>query len=996
MRRLLRMTVTATWAAAVAALATIAPATAAAQAGTRTVTGTVVEEGTSTPLASAQVMVRGTTTGTTSRENGAFTIRVPGTDVVLEVRRIGYSPTTVSVPAGTTTVSVTMKKDALMLDQVIVSGQASGMSRRNLANSVASVNAEELTKVSTTSIESAFQGKIAGAQMDQSTGAPGGGNRVRIRGTSSILGAAQPLYVVDGVIVSDVSIGSGTNKITRASGSGISVGNQEAPANRISDLNPNDIESMEVLKGSAAAAIYGSKASAGVIIITTKRGSVGRPQWSFRTAMGTARLAYKNGQRRFTSLADAVAVFGQGVTSYYDPNKFISYEDLLYSNKPINQETSLGVSGGSENTKYFVSGMMRDEEGIVHNTFARKYGLRINLDQKLNDKVDLQVGAEVLRTGSDRGLFGNDNAGNSIAYTATKIPSFLDLRQNADGTWPKNPFYPSNPLQTVALLQNREWVWRFINTAKLTANLYQDNQHNLKFIAYGGSDVFNQRNTVYSPPELQYEASSATPGTSVVSYSNNVQSNLNLNLLHVWSPKPWITATTQLGSQFERRTFDQTRNSAQNLQAGLEVMTAGTVISVDETRLLVQDFGWFAQSEVLVHDKLLLTLGMRADRSSNNGDPGKFFVFPKASASYRFPDIRPGLLDELKLRLAYGETGNQPLYGQKFTPLTTSLTGGLAGFQVGATRASSDLRPERQREFEGGVDATMFGKKGTIELTYFVKNVSDLLITRTLAPSTGYSSETSNGAGMKVWGGEVAASIFAINRGDFSWTTRINWGANRTKITYLPVPTFLLGSPQTGAIQIEKGKSATQIIGNDTLPQAGGRVVYTRVIGDGNPNWVGGIGNEVRYGAFTLYALIDRQAGGMLANGTWRHYDLGQNSRDYDQLMPTGQKLGEFRRTTYLQVTSIYYQDASFTKLRELTLGWDIPRKYSRAMWAGSGNARLTLAGRNLVWWTKFRGGDPEAQNFGQTGVPDSIQRNRELAAYPASKSYWLTLSVEF
>ena len=969
---------------------------AAAQGQTRPVSGTVVEEGTAAPLSDVQVRLRGTTSGTTTRENGTFTLRVPLTDVILVVRRIGYTPLTVAVAAATANVSLTMKRDALKLDQVIVSGQASEMSRRNLANSVATVSSEDLTKVSTTSIESAFQGKIAGAQMNQSTGAPGGGNRVRIRGTSSILGSAQPLYVIDGVIVTDVAIGSGTNKITRASGSGISVGNQEAPVNRISDLNPNDIESMEVLKGSAAAAIYGSKASGGVIIITTKRGTVGRPQWSLRTGFGTSTVAYKNGQRRFQSLADAVTVFGQGVTPYWNPDRNISYEDLLYSNRPINQETSLGVRGGTDNTRYFVSGIARDEEGVVHNTFARKYGLRMNLDQKLTDRVDLQFGSELLRTGSDRGLFGNDNAGNSIAYTATKIPSFLDLRQRADGTWPANPFYPSNPLQTVALFQNREWVWRSINTARLNVGLMQGNEHSLKFIAYGGTDVLNQRNTVYSPPELQYEASSAIPGTSVVSYSGNVQSNLNLNLVHIWSPRSWVTATSQLGSQLERRTFDQTRASSQNLQAGLQVMSAGTVLSVDETRIIVQDFGLFGQTEVLLHDRVLLTVGMRADRSSNNGDPGKFFLFPKVSASYRIPDVRPGLLDEIKLRVAYGETGNQPLYGQKFTALVTSPIGGLGGFQVASSRASSNLRPERQRELEGGVDATILGKKGTVEITGFVRNVSDLLIPRTLAPSTGYSSEISNGAGMRVWGGEVSASIFAVNRGEFSWTSRINWGANRTRITFLPVPTFLLGSPQTGAVKIELGTSATQIIANDTLPQPGGRVVYTRVIGDGNPKWVGGLGNEFRYRAFTMYALVDRQAGSMLANGTWRHYDLGQNSRDYDVVTPSGQKLGDLRRTTYLQVTSIYYQDASFTKLRELTLGWEIPRRLSRKLWAGSGNAKLTLAGRNLIWWTNFRGGDPEAQNFGQTGVPDSIQRNRELAAYPASRSYWLTLSVEF
>jgi hypothetical protein len=206
----------------------------------------------------------------------------------------------------------------------------------------------------------------------------------------------------------------------------------------------------------------------------------------------------------------------------------------------------------------------------------------------------------------------------------------------------------------------------------------------------------------------------------------------------------------------------------------------------------------------------------------------------------------------------------------------------------------------------------------------------------------------------------------------------------------------LLGTPQTGAVKIEEGKSATQLIGNDTLPQAGGRVVQQVVMGDGNPSWTAGWSNEVRYGAVSLYALLDHQQGGMLANGTWRHYDLGQNSVDYDQLTSTGQKLGDFRRNTYLLVTSIYYQDATYTKLREVTLSWNVPARYLQTVTSRVNSAKLSVSGRNLKWWTDFRGGDPEAQNFGATGVPDAIQRNRELAAYPASRSYWLNLSVDF
>src|SRR5690349_7734119 len=215
---------------------------ATVQAQSRTVQGSVHDADTGEPLVGAQITVKGNSTiGTIARDDGNFSLTVPAQDVVLLVKRIGYPQKEVAVTTGMTTITVVMRKDVLKLDQIVVTGQATGISRRNLANSVASVDAEQLTKVPAVSIENALQGKVAGAQIQQNTGAPGGGNRIRLRGTSSILGNASPLYVVDGVITSDVAIAAGTNRVTKASGTGIAVTNQESPVNRIADLNPDDI-----------------------------------------------------------------------------------------------------------------------------------------------------------------------------------------------------------------------------------------------------------------------------------------------------------------------------------------------------------------------------------------------------------------------------------------------------------------------------------------------------------------------------------------------------------------------------------------------------------------------------------------------------------------------------------------------------------------------------------------------------------------------------------
>ena len=1005
-------------------MAALAGGAADAQAQqTRAVSGRVNDVDTGEPLVGAQVAVKGMLgRGTVARDDGTFTLQVPAQEVVLQIRSIGYPMREVPVPVGTDAITVTMRKDVFKLEQVVVTGQASGISRRNLANSVASVDAEDLTRVPAISIEHALQAKVVGAQIQQNTGAPGGGNRIRIRGISSILGNAQPLYVIDGVIAADVAIAPGTNRVTRASGAvTIAVQSQENPVNRIADINPDDIENIEVLKGSAAAAIYGSKASGGVIMITTKRGRAGRPQFTLRQGIGTSRLAYKEGSRVFPSLAAAQAQFGARTPEFwataFNPSNNFSYEDLLFGEKPINYETSFTVSGGNEATRYFVSALLRRDEGIVKNTFADKKSVRFNLDQNFGSRWSVSAGSELIRNSADRGLFGNDNAGNSIYYTITKLPSFYDFRPQADGSYPVNPFYASNPFQTIDLLENRELVWRSLSNARATYEALNNSTHQLRFIAQGGVDVFTQRNNVFSPPELHYEDDDQRLGTAVNSYAQNLQYNANVNAVHVFTPRQWLSFTSQLGTQYEVRDLDQTRTVGENLLGGLDLPDAGTVRDLDIEQLKVDDFGFFAQTEALAWEKLLLTVGLRGDRSSNNGDVGQFYFFPKYAASYRMPALRPGLLDEVKVRAAYGTTGNQPLYGQKFTNLNTGSIGGLGGFTLATQRGFADIRPELQRELEGGIDASLFNNRAQVELTAFQRNISDLLIQRTLAPTTGFSNEVYNGAEMRVRGFEASINAFPLQTqafGGITWNTRINFAMNRSTITKLPVAPFLFSTPQVGAIEIREGQSATRLVGNDTVAVAGTcpafavpnpdpnfcstravRDVVPVYMGDASPDYTGGIGNEVRWKGLSVYAMLDRQKGGQLAAGTWRHFDLGGNSRDFDAPSPDPTKpLGQWRRDTYLRVTRVYYQDISYWKLRELTFSYDVPQAFMTRWGQGARTARLSLSGRNLKWWTKFRGGDPDFTNFG--GTPESVQRNRELAAYPASRHFWANIQVGF
>ena len=1005
-----------TWLSALAVTAVSLLASTSALAQTRTVTGKVIEAGNGAPIGSAQVQIKGTTTGTLARDDGTFTIIAPVQAITLTVRRIGFPPQDVAVAATQESVTITMSRDPLKLEEVVVTGLATGMSRRNLANSVATVGAEEVSKVPATSIENALQGKVAGAQIQQNTGAPGGGNRIRLRGITSLISTANPLYVVDGVVTADIAIAPGLNKVTLASGTGIAVGSQENPVNRIADLNPNDIESVEVLKGAAASAIYGSKASAGVILITTKRGRGGKPAFTLRTGAGSSALAYEEHSRHFTNIADAYAVFAPiagtpqraAVDQLFNPNLQIDYEKEAFGQHPFNWETSLGVSGGNEQTRYLVSGLLKYDGGVAKNTYARKQNLRVNLDQNFGRKWVASINGEVLHNGNDRGLFGNDNAGNSIYYTITKIPSWLDLRQRPDGTYPASPFHASNPFQTIDMFQNEESVWRSITSGRITYSPYTSDRNQIRIVGVGGFDVFQQKNFVFSPPELYFEDDDGFPGTDALSYGQNINKNLNLNAIHVYTPAGGsFTATTSLGTQYETRDLDVSRTVSQNLLSGLPNLRDGTRRDLDEQAENVEDFGVFAQHEFLWKERLLLTGGIRADRSTNNGDTGQYFYYPKAAASYRFAKVMRGV-DEVKARVAYGESGNQPTFGQKFTNLTAGSIGGIGGFTIGGTTGSKDMRPERQREFEAGLDLALFGNKATVELTGFERRISDLLLDRTLPPSSGLGSERFNGGLMRVRGFESSINIIPSQFAGVQWNARINFALNRAKIMELPVPPFLFSTAQVGAVRIEQGKSPTQLIGNDTVSVADktpdgrdsvglkvGQVVPV-VMGDGNPDYTVGFSNDFKWRAFSAYVLIDRQQGGMVAAGTWRHYDLGGNSRDFDVKTPSGERLGDQRVRVYRNVTRTYYQDASFTKIREVTLGARVPKSWLARMrpLQGITDAQLSVSGRNLYWWTPYRGGDPEFSNFGAGN--DNLQRNRELGAYPASRSFWVNLNLGF
>ncbi|MSR07064.1 MAG: SusC/RagA family TonB-linked outer membrane protein [Gemmatimonadetes bacterium] len=1019
-------------------LSFLAAGTAAAQ--TRIVTGRVLDSLTSDPLTSGQVTVQGTSIAATVKDDGTFTLAVPNRDVLLLIRSIGFRRKDVAVPAGQSSVELSLARDFFQLEAIVVTGQASGVERRNLANAVATVSADQLVRTSTASVEQALQGKISGAYINQNNGAPGGGNIIRMRGVTSIIGSFQPLYVMDGVIVSNAEIGRGTNMLVRAyTSQGLvpTTDNQDNAINRIADLNPNDIENVEVLKGAAASAIYGSKASNGVILITTKRGRVGTPQFSVTQRLGASRISNTYGTRCFATGAEAFAVFGD--TTGYKPGVCHDFENEIYGRAAYANETSASVAGGSDNTRYFSSVLVKHDAGIMPGTYADKQALRLNLDQSIGNKLQISLGADLIHLGNDRGLSNNENNGAPTQAALSSMPSWIDYRGVCpDSSRVSNPnspcagvVYPytspyafSNPFQTVALVKNRESVWRSIFTGRVNWDIAKGTQHSLRVSANGGGDVFTQKNQVYSPPNVQFELTRGVPGTSATGFGQSQNFNVNGNVIYTFKTMGGTSATTQAGVQYESSDLDRLNTLANNLVGGQLNVQNGTVLAAQQYRERTRDVGFFGQEEFLtLGERLLLTVGVRADRASNNSDTDQWSYYPKASTSYRLPV--GGMFSELKVRAAIGQSGNRPSYGQKFTNLTAGNINGVPVTTVSATTAAADLRPELQTEIETGLDATLFKGRANVEFTVYQKSIKDMLLTRTLTPTTGFSTLVYNGvftdsAGLtqatkiQNQGLELGVTVLPIQTKSFQWNVHGTFFMNRCKVQSVPAtfqPISFFNFAQFGTTRIEKDSSCTQVWANDTIGRLPGDAsficpasgttqaigsVCRRKIGDNSPEWRGGLSTEMTFQRLKLYALFDHQQGGLITNFSRYTYDAVGVSADQN-VAQAGELTGVQRLAqadTKSALNSATW-DASYTKLREVALSYELPSSFVKKVWSGARYVRLSASGRNLITWSHYTkiGYDPEVQ---QVARSLAVEMTWELWAYPPSRSYFFTVDVGF
>ncbi|HEY2025403.1 MAG TPA: SusC/RagA family TonB-linked outer membrane protein [Gemmatimonadaceae bacterium] len=991
-------------------LLTLTPALARAQ--TREVTGRVTIAESRQPLAGASVNLVGrSNVGTVTNDRGQYRLMVPAGDQVLLVRFLGYKRRTVQVAAAQSTADVSLEKDVLELEGVVVTGQATTVERRNAATAVSVVRADELTRVSAVSVESALQGKVVGANIQMNNGAPGGGGQIQIRGTSSILGNAEPLIVVDGVIVSNQTVNvAGINSVTRSSstaGPSYTTDNEE---NRLADINQNDIESIELLKGAGASAIYGAKATNGVIVITTKRGRAGDTRVSGTQRIGVYQPERLLGSRHFPSGAALAAARGSGLDSataaaFCNPTcPYYDYQADFFGQRSPSYETILSANGGNERTKFFVSVSDKLDRGTMINTSARKQSIRANIDETFSTRWTAGVSTSFVRDFGQRGVSNNDNTFTSPFYLFAYSPAVIDLQaRDANGNFLVNPFAgggatSSNPFQTLTYLTANEDVYRSITSARVNYLALSTDRSTLNLSAIAGVDWFNQDDQLYSPNFLQYEPNDGFLGTAV--QGNGVSRQVNSSANAVWGFTPLsrlFTATTSAGLQYEARRLNSYNLRARGLIPGVANVNQGTQ-DASQTKTEVRDQAFYGQEELLAFsERLLLSAGFRAERSSVNGDRDKFYLFPRGGLSYRFVAPVPSV-DEVKLRASVGTSGNQPRYGDRDLTFTAlGLIGGQNALGATQTLGNTAIKPEKMTEQEYGVDARFLDSRVSFEGTYFDRTITDLLLTAPLAPTSGLTQQIINGGKITSKGWELAATVNPIRTQDLSWVSRNTFYHVAGQVVSLPVPAFVVPSSGFGAgygrARISPGYSTTAIWGN--LTHADGTFADT-VIGDATPKFTMQFGNDITWKALSLNLLIDWRKGGDVSNLTQNIFDEGKNSWDYDQPSPdptVGATLGAYRynswRGSHNAVT--YVQDGSYVKLREVSVGLDVPDRYYHYI-PSAKSLRVSVTARNLHTWTSYWGLDPDAAQFGN----QAVRINVDHSPYPPSRSYFFTFDLGY
>ncbi|MDE0599484.1 MAG: TonB-dependent receptor [Dokdonia donghaensis] len=658
------------------------------------------------------------------------------------------------------------------------------------------------------------------------------------------------------------------------------------------------------------------------------------------------------------------------------------------------------MSGGYTKTRFYAGVTHSNENGIVKNTGYEKTSLRLNLDHRATDFLKVSLNTNNINSKSDRGFFNNDNSGTTIGVTLTGTTPWLELFPDENGVYPDNPAGASNPLQTRDRVTNRETVDRFIIGASANLDIFKAEKSSLELIMRGGLDTYGQKSRAIFPKDLQFQkpANGGQNGVAVQGDTQNRNYNLAAFLVHNYRTDNDLSFRTQDG--ITREYFDRNTQliTASGLVASETNVDQAANTGTNQFRLLQEDAGFFVQEEVNYQDKLIGAIGLRGDKSSNNGDANKLNYYPKASLAANINKFdfwkEDGFINKLKLRTAYGEAGNFAPFGALFTSYTSFSTDGLLGISLVGVRGDAGLSPERQKELEFGTDITFFNNKVDFSATYYIKTVDDLILNSALSPSSGFTSEFVNAGELQNKGIELSLNSTIIESENFIWDASVNWFKNTSKITRLDVDPFNVGAfgATLGTFRIEEGSSATQIVGIGPNPGANGFQKF----GDSEPDFQMALNNSLQYKDFQLSFLWQWKKGGDNINLTTLLSDLNGTSADYDDfgLDPTGTLAnGPYRVSQLGSSADVFVEDASYLRLREVGLYYTLPSATLDNFLGGNiDNIKVGFSGTNLINIFDYNSYDPEVSNFGGGGIFTGV----EVTPFPSSKRFLFNLAVNF
>ncbi len=979
----------------------------------RTITGTVTDQNSNEPLPGVSILAKGTNTGTTSDANGNYRLTVADNVTTLVFSFVGFESVEENIN-NRSVVNLALAPDVQSLSQVVVIGYGS-VEKKDLTGSVASIKGEEVAKIATARFDDALRGKVSGVQITPTSGAPGAGVSIRIRGSNSLNASNEPLVVIDGFI------GAGD----------------------LNNINTNDIESIEVLKDASATAIYGSRGANGVILVTTKRGKEGQSKFSFDTYTGTQSITRKldlMNARQYAEFQNDIAA-STGASPFFPDVSALgegtNWQDEVFRTAPITSST-LSISGGTAKTNFYLSGNYLNQQGIYINTGFKRYLTRLNLDHTVNSR--LKTGISLSLSKSDR------NSGSSSLRQVLGYDPTVSVRdQNGDYVVQTrtSEFSNDNPVslarQNINTTGNTDVIGNVYGELKILRDLTYR-------LTAGIKNEFTDIDQ-YSPSTLFAQRDLAGTATVENRQSFNILTEQTLNYV-----KSFGEHSVNLLAGYTRQTDDYKQRRARvNGFATDEFTTnnldaATTRLQTASTRRNTGLESWLGRANYSFQDKYLLTLSGRADGSSVFAKNNKWSFFPSVALAWRVieEDFMQGTntISDLKLRASYGRIGNQAI--DPYQSLSPIANGGnqyilgvaqnvVTGFAPNAL-ANDNLRWETTSSLDFGVDISFLNNKLSATLDYYRKTTDDLLVQVAVPQLTGFNTTLRNFGKVQNNGLEFSLTSINVNTNDFRWETSFNIAGNRNKVLdiFNPEGFFLTNSGVSGtgtspsgiikegeALGVFYGLQRNGIWNDQAEIDASGLSGYAvfpggrryedvdgdgkveaiddrKIIGDSNPDFFGGITNNLSYKGFDLSFFFQFVSGNQIFNEAdyflAQAFDYNAYSSLVNRWTPQNTDTdipsieGNIRSIAAVSESSAL-KDGSFVRLRNVNLAYNLP--VGELKWIQS--ARIYASGTNLLLFDNYDGYDPEI-NRGS----DNLRRGYDDSDYPLSRNVTIGLLLNF